>query len=553
MDRIKKKEYVTHMRIKPIEFQPKNKFIQAYRAKSEPVMNFFDYKPFEDLSARVQDVQHKTYKRQALSETLLEMNKNWDAPEQTLHQIERLKEKNSVVVIGGQQAGLLTGPMYTINKIISVIRLAKEQESKLKIPVIPVFWIAGEDHDYDEINHIHTLRNSKVYKHKTKQQPIFKKSISHLKMDQEKTLAWVKEAFQDLPETTYTKDLFDTACTILAQSETMVDFFAKLIFALFQEEGIVLIDSGHDQVRRLESEFFIQMIEKQKDVAHEIYETVQRLEQKGYTVPLEVEKDDANLFYHDDHNERILLKRLEDIWVGKNDEIELTTRQLLEIATHYPERLSNNVVTRPIMQEFLFPTLAFVAGDGEISYWAALKKAFHLFNLHMPPVIPRLSFTFVSDRIEKIMETRVVSVEDVIHQGTSQLKMNWLASQQSPPVEQLFEAAKQGMDQIHAPLRELAHTIGTDLSSIAEKNMQYITDHLLYLEQRTIGRLKEINEVQLQQFDEIEQALRPNQVLQERVWSPLPFVNQYGIDFIQELIQIPDVSVKNPHYIIYFI
>src|SRR5690606_16933014 len=105
------------------------------------IMSYFSYQPFASLEKRVLDLKNRTFERQALSDILHKMNAHWDAPEQTLRQIERLKDDDSVVVIGGQQAGLLTGPLYTVNKIISIITYAKEQEEKLNIPVIPVFWI----------------------------------------------------------------------------------------------------------------------------------------------------------------------------------------------------------------------------------------------------------------------------------------------------------------------------------------------------------------------------------------------------------------------------
>ena len=144
------------MRIRPIQLKSSNRLINQYRLQSDDVMEYFSYRPFDSLEKRVLDIQSRPYQRQALSDILYKMNVDWDAPDATLLQIERLKDTESVVVIGGQQAGLLTGPLYTLNKIMTIISFAKKQEQILNVPVIPVFWIAGEDHDYDEINHIYT-------------------------------------------------------------------------------------------------------------------------------------------------------------------------------------------------------------------------------------------------------------------------------------------------------------------------------------------------------------------------------------------------------------
>src|SRR5690625_6540117 len=94
------------------------------------------------------------------------IKRQWDVRKSTLKNIERFRSEESVVVIGGQQAGIMTGPMYTINKVISIIQLAREQEDVLKIPVIPVFWIAGEDHDYEEINHLYLIKDEQIRKQK---------------------------------------------------------------------------------------------------------------------------------------------------------------------------------------------------------------------------------------------------------------------------------------------------------------------------------------------------------------------------------------------------
>lgn len=536
------------MQTKSIQLTNKNHFISEYR--NGKMMNYFDFKPFDEFERRVQNVTSKTYDREKLVNTLTTMNKNWDAPQATINQIERLKDERSVVVVGGQQAGLLTGPLYSINKLISIVRLAKEQEEKLQRPVIPVFWIAGEDHDFEEINHIYTSNDHALKKHRLQDEMYNKVSVSHLHMDQEKVTTWLQTAFADMKETMYTKSLYDTILRCLHTSESYVDFFAKLIHALFPEEGIVLIDSGDEAVRRLETDFFQLLIKNQEEISASVYETVQQLQQKGYTVPLEVEPNDTHLFYHDDYNERILLKREEDKWVGKNDEVVLTTEDMLHLAATQPDRLSNNVVTRPLMQEYLFPTLAFVGGDGEISYWAALKKAFHCVELTMPPVVPRLSLTYKTDRVDKLLRTRVLKAEDVIQYGVTDVRMRWLMSQETPSIDIVFSDVLQQIETLHEPLRAIAKDVSADLEAEAARNKQYIQHNIHYLQKKVEQKIAENHKLPLQQFDEINIALHPNNGLQERIWSPLPFINEYGVDFFKTLIHKEELSLKEQHYIV---
>lgn len=541
------------MRIKPIQVNTSNRLITDYHLQKEEIMSYFSYKPFASLEERVIDLQNRHFERESLSEILHKMNEKWDAPEKTLQQIERLKDNRSVVVIGGQQAGLLTGPLYTVNKIISIITYAKKQEEKLNIPVIPVFWIAGEDHDYDEINHIYSVREHKLYKHATTQPLYLKQSIAHVQIDREKTIHWLEEAFQDLVETEHTKHIYDLLIDALNQSNTYVDFFARIIFQLFPNDGIVLMNSADKDVRHLESKWFVQMIEQQSDIANAVYDTVQTLQQSGYNIALEIECDDVHLFYHDENNERILLKKDGDYFIGKNDEIVLAKDELIRVAIENPERLSNNVVTRPMMQELLFPTLAFFGGDGEIGYWVALKEAFSKLDesLQLPPVLPRLSFTYVTNRINKLLRSRNLPIEHVINHGIEEEKINWLMSQNQPPLDLLFNEVKREIDKIHLPLRKYAREISADLGEEAEKNLQYIQKNISYLENKMKHKLIEKYNQQLLQFEEINYMLKPNNLLQERIWNPLFFINQFGIDLFQRLTNEIDVSVENKHYVIY--
>src|SRR5690625_5276680 len=173
------------MRICPTTLKHKSKLIEQYRAHDEKIISYFDYKPFDSLEQRINDLKSKKCHRQQLKESLYKMNQLWGAPAKTLQNINKFTDENSVVVVGGQQASLLTGPMYTVNKIISIILFAKEQEKKLHVPVIPVFWIAGEDHDYDEINHIYTNNSGKLKKHMLQQTVTLKKSLSHIEINKQ--------------------------------------------------------------------------------------------------------------------------------------------------------------------------------------------------------------------------------------------------------------------------------------------------------------------------------------------------------------------------------
>ncbi|MFC4023249.1 bacillithiol biosynthesis cysteine-adding enzyme BshC [Oceanobacillus longus] len=539
------------MHIDPIQLKAQSQLITDYRNNKEEIMSFFDYSPYNDVyEQRVRDLNGRTFEREKLTSVLHKMNHQWDAPLSTFNNIDQLNDAKSVVVIGGQQAGLLTGPMYTINKVISIIQFARKQEEELGIPVIPVFWIAGEDHDFDEINHIYLPNVPQMKKYKLGHHMMEKKSVSDIPIDRSVLSAWVDNLFEQLHETMYTKDIYDTIHTAMEKSQTYADFFARIIHHLFKDVGVVLIDSGNKEVRQLESRFFQDMIKHQPGISEGVFSALSDLNKKGYQVSLESGPHDGHLFYHKD-NERILLTRDHSgDWVGKQNEIRLTTDELMFTAENNPELLSNNVVTRPLMQELLFPTLAFIGGPGEVGYWAGLKQAFHTMDLKMPPVLPRLSITVVERQVAKALERYEIDIVSAVNDGVNIKKDKWLQSKSNPQVDELTSEIKKVIEKAHKPLRDLAKDIRSDLGDLSEKNLSYLYRDIDFIQGRLVKALEEKYAKELYEFDLINASLHPHGGLQERVWNPLQWVNEYGMEFISYITMTP-CSFEKEHYVVY--
>ncbi|SER96689.1 bacillithiol biosynthesis cysteine-adding enzyme BshC [Gracilibacillus ureilyticus] len=527
------------MHIEHITLNSSNKFLTDYFAQSKELMQHYDYRPFDHnvFMQRVNDLKERTFDRENLADVLEKLNNRWEASEQTFENIDRIRRPDSVVVIGGQQAGLLGGPLYTVHKIISILQLAQEQEAKLNIPVIPVFWIAGEDHDYDEVNHIYLPVENELQKLIWNDKSHEKASVSNREINQVQGLNWLNTVFSKLEETAFSKSLYNKIKDLLTQSNTMVDFFGRFMHELFRETGIVFVDSGDRLVRQLEKQHFQALIEKQSTYSKEVFQSLQSMRIKGYNVSVEVEEDDGHLFYHYD-NQRILLKRDGQEWIGKNNECRLSHEALLEIANNQPELLSNNVVTRPVMQEMLFPTLAFFGGPSEVAYWSILKPVFRAIEIKMPPVLPRFSITIVEKKIKKAMEQYAIKTDEAISGGVMTSKQNWLNSQLTPPVELLTDQVKQMITSAHKPLVDQAKGIKTDIGEYAEKNLQYILDHVEQLSNRMNKELQLKFQKELADFDKVLVHLRPEEGLQERLWNVIYFLNKYGPDFLRNnLIQ----------------
>ncbi|WP_080874844.1 bacillithiol biosynthesis cysteine-adding enzyme BshC [Oceanobacillus timonensis] len=541
------------MQINSLTLPAANRLVADYKNEETNITDMFDYHPYKDFYKRVQDVTERDFNRSSLTDVLHTLNKEWGAPEETLKQIERLNDEQSTVVIGGQQAGLLTGPIYTINKIISILELAKQQEKALEKPVIPVFWIAGEDHDFEEVNHIYCPTGDKDFqkrKLKTKNIDAGKKAVSELEMNKKELSEWVESVFETLPETAHTKDIYALIQEVQDQASNFIDFFARLIFALFPTQGIVLVDSGNAAFRKLETGCFLEMIQKRPQISAAVADTLNKLETMDYPLAIEADMSDGNLFYHDEMQGRILLKVDESgNWIGKQQEISFTEKELQDVASNEPWKLSNNVVTRPMMQEYMFPTLAFIAGPGEIAYWAALKSGFHVMNLQMPPVVPRLSFTFLDASTKKLISKYQLTVKDVILNGVQSTVDDYMEANGSREIDQVTTDVAEKMKDIHQPIRDMAAEMGDDIQALSEKNLAYLLDNIQFMNKRFHKEFEKKHSKVLHELNQLELVLHPHGGLQERVWNPLFLLNHYGTELISQLTSF-SLDMEKGHWVV---
>lgn len=391
------------MELEVLALQGTNKVMQAYKEDKEFLHTFFDYgNEGSSYPARVAELAGRSFERRQLAEIIRVFMEPFGISANADKHIKELAE-NAVAVVGGQQAGVLTGPLYSVHKAITVILLAKKQRASLGIPVVPVFWVAGEDHDLNEINHTYTELNGRAVKQQYAEKFVLKLMASDAAYDREQMASFVKDIFGKFGETAYTKDLLDGVLEAVQQEKTFTQFFVRLMNGLFQEEGLLFIDSAFKPLRRLETDYFIQLIEESEQLAEKITSKEELFATQGFGSPIGAEMNAANLFYVHETG-RVLLSRKDGYFVNDSSGLRFTTVEMLEIAKEQPWLLSNNVATRPIMQDLVFPVLAFVGGPGEIAYWAVLKEAFHHLGLKMPIIVPRISITLVTPQVKQALE-----------------------------------------------------------------------------------------------------------------------------------------------------
>lgn len=449
--------------------------------------------------------------------------------------LDLLEQTGTLAVVGGQQSGLFTGSLLVVYKALTIIMAAKEAQEKLQRPVVPVFWIAGEDHDWDEVNHTYVMTPElQVAKIKMDAAPGPRGSVSHIKVTPEKWKQSLDQLAALLPDSVNKPEILQLLHQAAEESGNLSDAFAKLLGRLFGELGLILLDSADPALRQLEIPVFERMIKQNDELGPTYQASAARITGHGYPLQADVTEDGANLFYIYEGN-RLLLQKQNGSFTDRKGIVNFTKEELLSELTNHPERFSNNVLTRPLMQESLFPVLCSVLGQGEISYWAITKDAFPVLGLKMPILLPRMSFTLVHGTLRKYMEHFGLSFQDVQHRFDD-ARQSWLNAQADLDIDPRFEETRNAFAKLYEPLIRELGTIQHGLIPLGEKNKDKILEQISYLERKTKQALEKQHEAALRQWEQIYVSLFPMGKPQERVYNIFYYINRYGFSWINDIL-----------------
>ncbi|SIT67879.1 bacillithiol biosynthesis cysteine-adding enzyme BshC [Edaphobacillus lindanitolerans] len=523
------------MEIECLDIPTASPVMKAYAGDGEFINTYFDYPLSDDgYRQRLLELETREYDRESLADAIRAFMEPLGISDRTSGHLEELRQ-GAQVVIGGQQAGILSGPLYSLNKAITVILEAGRLRELLDVPVVPVFWIAGEDHDLAEINHVHAITGGRPAKRQFPMIPGLKTMASTTGFDKEEMRQFIRGIFRDYGETAHSAGLLRLAEECMEGNETFTAFFAAIVNRLLGEEGLLLVDAADPRIRRLERSHFAEMIRCSEEIATGVAESERLFSGQGYGSPVNAEEEAAHLFYVRD-GERILLMRDGDRFFNEQAGVSFKTDELLGLAESSPECLSNNVVTRPLMQDLIFPVLAFVGGPGEIAYWSLLRPAFRALGIRMPVVVPRSSFTFVSRRAACLLQETGLTAEAVLQGAVGEERTEFLGKIHGHGAEEEIDHLEEQLAAGYAGLSRLLEGKGRGLAALSETNMEYHRRQFDWLKNQIHDSLLLEHETTLARFDLLEAELLPEGGFQERKYTPFQFMNEYGPGLFRDLL-----------------
>ncbi len=461
--------------------------------------------------------------RSILANTLIQQYANIKTSELTLQNIEDLKSKNTFTITTGHQLNLFTGPLYFLYKIISTINLTKQlKETYPKYNFVPIYWMASEDHDFEEINFFN-FKGKKVQWNSKQSGAVGHFSTEGL----DAVFEVVSAEFGPGKNAEQLKDWFKKA---YLNHDNLTDATRYLANELFGEHGLVILDSDHKDLKRL----FIPNIEKEligQTAFKHVSETNKTLEGLGLTI--QVNPREINFFYiNEGLRERIVFE--DDQFKVNNTSISWNKREILEHLNTHPERFSPNVIMRPLYQEVILPNLCYIGGGGEMIYWLQLKSNFEAQKVVFPMLLLRNSALVKSEKQASKLERLHISDKDLFLKRSSFInkKVRKISNIDVDFSEQIEHLEVQFKD-----LYRLAEQTDRSFSGAVKAQEVKQLKGLRNLEKRLLKAQKKKLADQISRCTELQEQLFPGQSLQERNTNFSELYLEYGEDLIPELLK----------------
>ena len=519
-------------------------YLHRYRTLSQ----FFPGDPFERESwaTVARELDAATHPRAAVARTLLDLNRDLGGDDAALSSVTALGE-GALAIVTGQQVGILGGPLYTLYKALSAVRVARSASSQLGRPVVPLFWMDADDHDFDEVRHAHLLSPSgelvSVHYEVGGGESRIPVGGRRLEPAIEKVL---EAASQALPASEFKAELLQ-ALEAYAPGRSLAEAFGSFLLQLTRGTGLAVVDPSLPALKRLAVDLFRRELAEGQESIKSVRAATRKLVAAGYHAQASTVDSQLNLSYARPERHPISVEgngfRLApDGGVLSREEVE----RLLD---EEPECFSPNVLLRPLYQDTLLPTLAYIAGPSELAYFAQLRGLYAHFGVTMPLVAPRASFTVVERAQARFLERYGVDLTRLNSDDESLL--NEILRRHSPPqLEEDLARAQTCIQEITSALeRDLAEVDPTLVPTVASTRGK-LFHHLKELESKALRAVKRKNETVRGQFLATRTALFPGFEMQERKLSPLVFLNKHGWHFSRMVEEGADPAVK-AHLLLY--
>lgn len=487
---------------------------------TRPFYNHFsDFKGFEKQLTEKED-SYTQETRKILVEALNNQYKGFDISDETQKNLEVLKVSNTFTVTTGHQLNLFTGPLYFLYKIFSTINLCEGLSEKHPDKhFVPIYWMATEDHDFDEINYF-KYQGSKIVWNRSDGGAVGQFSTEGL----ETVLIEFSNKLGTSKNAQFLKDLFGKAYTTHKTLGEATRYIANILFG---EYGLVIVDGDDKKLKQLFAPYIREELKDQLS-SKKVAETNKELE-KHYSI--QVNPREINLFYlSENRRDRIVFEN--GVYKIHETNKSFTFIEIEQELANFPERFSPNVIMRPLYQEVILPNLGYIGGGGELAYWMQLKAYFNSVNIPFPVLVLRNSVQVISVKQQKKLDNLSISLEELFLNQTELLKTKVIENSE---ISIDFSKQRKLLETQFKDLKALAAK--TDSSFIGAVNAQEKKqlNGLDHLEKRLLRAEKRRQHDLVTRIVALQNELLPNQSLEERQRNFSEYYEAYGVEFLSAL------------------
>lgn len=513
-----------------------SRLFSDYLYSYDRVQRFYALNPrdHEQLLSYARGLRSDAARRRAVADILERQNREFGGSEKTLENVGRLMS-GAVAAVAGQQVGLFGGPLYSMLKAVSAIRMARDLTAQ-GMQCVPVFWLATEDHDLAEVNHT-TLLNLDGLPERVE---ISSKGAKDAPMSEVRLGEEVLTAVQRATELLGDSEVATIVRETYRPGESMGTAFGKLFAKIFADYGLILLDASDRELHAIAQPMYTAVIEKAGPLAAALLERGKELREAGYHEQVKVTPE-TTLLFEKRNGARTVIHRANakngkesaDFTIGKQ---KAAREELLERIRTAPHTFSANVLLRPVVQDYLLPVAGYFGGPAEVAYFAQLDVVHRELLGTAAPILPRFSATLVDARAQRLMQKYGIGLSDLF--GGPAAVRELLGSRSMPAeVHEQFEAAEKTVGEalkgLMASLQKLDPTL-VEASERSTRKMQY---QLSRLRKRvTLAEVRRNDEMS-RHAEWLSANLYPDKGLQEREIAGISYLARFGKDLLDRLVE----------------
>jgi bacillithiol synthase len=503
-----------------------SKLMLHYTEAHDGLKDLYECAPsVEECEKIISKLSEKTFDRALLTNAIKEQYLR--AGINNITHIEILNDPKTYTVCTGHQLCLFAGPLYFIYKIISTINLAETLKKQYPdYNFVPVYWMASEDHDFDEVKSIHLFGKTITWNNMEAKGAVGMLSTEGIKP----VLDELFEIIGDSENAVVLKELFTKA---YLQHNTLADATRYLVNELFKNYSLIIVDGNDVMLKKqaksiISNDLFTQTNYKQ------VSATIENLNAKGYKV--QVNPREINCFYIKDKlRERIVFNENTGMYEVLNTNVSFTEQQLKEELENNTHHFSPNVVLRPLYQQTVLPNIAYIGGPGEIAYWLQYKAMFDANNVVYPMLVPRHFAMLLDTKHVQLIHKLGFEPADIF-KDIDTLTKEYLASITDNSLS--VDAEEKAILEIFNNLNQRAGAVDASLKAFVEAETQKVLKSLKAIEAKMLRSEKHKQETSIQQLTKIEEKYFPQQSMQERYDNFIPYYLKYGTDYIPNLKEV---------------